>query len=84
MCSTIEKVEQKQRERKKDPICSQLLNKLISGLDRRLEVGEINEAGYLSRATRGRLCEAETRILTEGKPRSQAGTEILNLSSCDS
>lgn len=45
------------REDIKNPTCSQLLNKLIPGLDRRNTPG-----WYLPRATRGRLCVAETRI----------------------
>ena len=30
-------------------------------------MGRVKQAGYIQ-ATRGRLCEAETRILTQGKP----------------
>lgn len=64
-----------------DPIFNQLPNELIPRLDGKLEMGGINQVGYLSRANRGRMCEVERRILIERKSRSRTGTGILNLSS---
>ena len=48
-----------------DPIFNQLPNELIPRLDGKLEMGGINQVGYLSRANRGRMCEVESRILIE-------------------
>lgn len=66
-----------------DPIFNQLPDKYVHPprLDGKLEMGGINQVGYLSRANRGRMCEVESRILIQRKSRSQTGTGILNLSS---